>query len=112
MIRTVRGLTKGAPRSSGTASAAGTIRNYSTLGECNNTVRQRVSPAAGEVVLAMLSWVVTFLIIALVAAVLGFGGIAGAAVEIAKVIFFIAILLFLIAVIMGMIGRGGRRYVP
>ena len=60
----------------------------------------------------MLNWVVTFLIIALVAALLGFGGIAGAAVEIAKVIFFIAILLFLIAVIMGMIGRGGRRYVP
>ena len=59
----------------------------------------------------MLNWVVTFLIIALVAALLGFGGIAGAAVGIAKVIFFIAILLFLIAVIMGMIGRGGR-YAP
>ena len=56
----------------------------------------------------MLNWVVTFLIIALIAAVLGFGGIAGAAVEIAKVIFFIAILLFLIAVVMGMIRRGGR----
>ena len=59
----------------------------------------------------MLNWVVTFLIIALVAALLGFGGIAGAAVEIAKVIFFIVIVFFLIAVVMGMIGRGGR-YAP
>jgi uncharacterized membrane protein YtjA (UPF0391 family) len=60
----------------------------------------------------MLSWVVTFLIIALVAALLGFGGIAGAGVEIAKVIFFIAILLFLVAVVAGLIGRGGRGYTP
>jgi uncharacterized membrane protein YtjA (UPF0391 family) len=81
------------------------------LDERKNTVRRRVLAAAGEGVRAMLNWVVTFLIIALVAALLGFGGIAGAAVEIAKVIFFIAILLFLIAVIMGMIGRGGR-YAP
>ena len=56
----------------------------------------------------MLNWVVTFLIIALVAAVLGFGGIAGAAVEIAKVIFFIAILLFLVTLVMSMVRRGGR----
>ena len=42
----------------------------------------------------MLSWVVTFLVVALIAGVLGFGGIAGASVEIAKTIFFIAIILF------------------
>jgi uncharacterized membrane protein YtjA (UPF0391 family) len=59
---------------------------------------------------AMLNWVVTLLIVALIAALLGFGGIAGAAVEIAKVIFFIAILLFLVAVVAGLIGRGGRGY--
>ena len=59
----------------------------------------------------MLNWVVTLLIIALIAALLGFGGIAGTAVEIAKVIFFIVIVFFLIAVVMGMIGRGGR-YAP
>ena len=45
----------------------------------------------------MLNLVVTLLIIALIAAVLGFGGIAGAAVEIAKVVFFVALVLFLIA---------------
>ena len=45
----------------------------------------------------MLGWAVTFLIIALIAAVLGFGGITGTAIEIAKIIFFVAIVLFLIA---------------
>ena len=38
----------------------------------------------------MLSWVVTFLVIALIAGILVFGGIAGVSVEIAKAIFFIA----------------------
>lgn len=55
----------------------------------------------------MLGWVVTFLIIALIAGVLGFGGIAGASVEIAKIIFFIAVVLFLISAIMGVV-RGRR----
>ena len=59
----------------------------------------------------MLSWVITFLIIALIAAVLGFGGIAGAAVGIAKIIFFIAIILFLISLIAGF-SRGGFRRTP
>jgi uncharacterized membrane protein YtjA (UPF0391 family) len=49
----------------------------------------------------MLNLVVTLLIIALVAAVLGFGGIASAAVGLAKVIFFVVLLLFLIAVLAG-----------
>jgi uncharacterized membrane protein YtjA (UPF0391 family) len=52
---------------------------------------------------AMLSWVVTFLIIALIAGVLGFGGIAGASVEIAKAIFFIAVILFLISAVVGLV---------
>jgi uncharacterized membrane protein YtjA (UPF0391 family) len=47
------------------------------------------------------------LIIALIAAVLGFGGIAMASVELAKIVFFVAILLFLIATIYGALG--GRR---
>ena len=59
----------------------------------------------------MLNLVVTLLVIALIAALLGFGGIAGAAVEIAKIIFFIVIVFFLIAVLLGAVGRGGR-YAP
>jgi len=56
----------------------------------------------------MLSWVVTFLVIALIAGILGFGGIAGASVEIAKAIFFIAVLLFLISAVVGL-ARGRTR---
>jgi uncharacterized membrane protein YtjA (UPF0391 family) len=51
----------------------------------------------------MLGWALTFLIIALIAAVLGFGGIAGTAIEIAKIIFFVAIILFLISAVFGLI---------
>jgi uncharacterized membrane protein YtjA (UPF0391 family) len=56
----------------------------------------------------MLSWVVTFLVIALIAGVLGFGGIAGVSIEIAKVIFFIAVVLFLISAVVGL-ARGRTR---
>ncbi|MCP9629445.1 DUF1328 domain-containing protein [Rhodopseudomonas palustris] len=56
----------------------------------------------------MLGWVVTFLIVALVAGLLGFGGIAGASIEIAKIIFFIAIVLFLISAVVGLV-RGRTR---
>ena len=50
----------------------------------------------------MLSWVVTFLVIALIAGVLGFGGLAGASIEIAKIIFFVAIVLFLVSAVVGL----------
>jgi uncharacterized membrane protein YtjA (UPF0391 family) len=54
-----------------------------------------------------LSWVVTFLIVALVAGILGFGGIAGASMEIAKIIFFVALVLFVISAVVGLArGRG------
>ena len=59
----------------------------------------------------MLGWALTFLIIALIAAVLGFGGIASFAVEIAKIIFFVAIVLFVISAIFGVI-RGRSPTVP
>jgi uncharacterized membrane protein YtjA (UPF0391 family) len=55
----------------------------------------------------MLNLAVTLLIIALIAAVLGFGGIAMASVELAKIVFFCCDLLFLIATIYGALG--GRR---
>ena len=41
----------------------------------------------------------------------GFGGIAGFAVEIAKIIFFVAIILFLISAVFGLI-RGRSPTVP
>ena len=59
----------------------------------------------------MLGWALTFLVIALIAAVLGFGGIAGFAVEIAKIIFFVAISLFVISAVFAVI-RGRSPTVP
>ncbi|MYZ48868.1 DUF1328 domain-containing protein [Propylenella binzhouense] len=57
----------------------------------------------------MLGWALTFLVIALIAAILGFGGIAGTAVGIAKLIFFVAIALFLISAVVGAFrGRSPR----
>ncbi|TVR06551.1 MAG: DUF1328 domain-containing protein [Salinarimonadaceae bacterium] len=49
----------------------------------------------------MLGWALTFLVVAIIAAIFGFGGIAGAAVNIAQIIFFVAIALFLISALMG-----------
>src|SRR5512132_1715872 len=53
----------------------------------------------------MLYWAVVFLIIALVAAVFGFGGIAAASAGIAKLLFFIFLVLFVISLIFGCRGR-------
>jgi len=50
----------------------------------------------------MLGWALTFLVIALIAAVLLFGGVAGTAVGIAKILFFVFIVLFLISLVFGM----------
>ncbi len=48
----------------------------------------------------MIQYAVTFLIIALVAAVFGFGGIAVVSVELARLTFGVFIVLFLIAALM------------
>jgi len=56
----------------------------------------------------MLGWAVVFLIIALIAGILSFGGIASASIEMAKIIFFIAIVLFLVSALIGIVqGRTG-----
>ena len=59
----------------------------------------------------MLGWALTFLIVALIAAVLGFGSIAGLSIEIAKIIFFVTIVLFAISALFGLI-RGRSPTVP
>ena len=47
----------------------------------------------------MLNWAVTFFIIALIAAVLGFTGIAVAAAGVAKILFVVFLVLFLVSLI-------------
>ena len=53
----------------------------------------------------MLYWAAVFFVIALVAALFGFTGIAVAAAEIAKTLFFIFLVLFIIAAIAGLFRR-------
>jgi len=55
----------------------------------------------------MLGWALTFLILALVPGLLGFGGIAGAAVGIAKILFFVFLALLAISLVAGAL-RGRR----
>ena len=45
----------------------------------------------------LLHWAIIFLVVALVAAVLGFGGVAGTAVGAAKILFWVAIILAIIS---------------
>jgi uncharacterized membrane protein YtjA (UPF0391 family) len=47
----------------------------------------------------MLSWVITFFLMAVVAAVLGFGGLAGSFAEIARFLAVLFIILFVISLI-------------
>lgn len=49
----------------------------------------------------MLKWSFLFLIVALVAGALGFTGVAGAATDIAKVLFFLFIGVWLVIIILG-----------
>lgn len=58
----------------------------------------------------MLDWAITFLVIALIAAVLGFGGIAGTAISMAKLIFYVAIILFVVSAVVSLVR--GRSTTP
>jgi len=49
----------------------------------------------------MLNWAVTFFVIAIVAAVLGFTSIAGSAIDIAKILFFVFLILAVVSFIFG-----------
>ncbi|MGD8748057.1 MAG: DUF1328 domain-containing protein [Balneolaceae bacterium] len=49
----------------------------------------------------MLRWSLSFLVIAIIAAILGFGGIAGAATWIAEILFYAFLALFVLSLIFG-----------
>jgi len=55
----------------------------------------------------MLGWALTFLVVALIAGLLGFTTIAGAAMGIAKILFYVFLVLFLVSIVMHFVrGRG------
>ena len=49
----------------------------------------------------MLNWAVTFFVVAIIAAVLGFTNIAGSAIDIAKILFFVFLVLAVVSFIFG-----------
>jgi uncharacterized membrane protein YtjA (UPF0391 family) len=55
----------------------------------------------------LIRWAILFLIVSLVAALLGFGGIAGLSFEIAKTLFYVFLVIFLVLLIFGLMA--GRR---
>jgi uncharacterized membrane protein YtjA (UPF0391 family) len=52
-------------------------------------------------IITMFGWAITFLIIALVAAVFGFSGIAGAATNIAWILFVVGLILTIVFFVLG-----------
>ena len=55
----------------------------------------------------MLRWALIFLVIGLVAAVLGFTNVAGTSIAIAQTLFYIFIVIFLVLLVLGLIA--GRK---
>ena len=53
----------------------------------------------------MLYWALVFLVIALVAAMFGFGFIASGAASIAKILFFVFLVLFILSLVAGGVRR-------
>jgi uncharacterized membrane protein YtjA (UPF0391 family) len=52
----------------------------------------------------MLTWALIFLVVGVIAGLFGFGGVASAAVGIAKVLFFIFITIFVVLLILSFLG--------
>lgn len=57
----------------------------------------------------MLRWALIFLVLGLVAALFGFTTVAGTAIGIAKILFYIFLALFVVALLIGMTSTSGRR---
>ena len=68
-----------------------------------------VFPGRGTGGLQVLSYAALFLIIALVAALFGFGGIAASAAGIAQVLFWLFLIIFAVSLLMGW-GRNSWRW--
>jgi uncharacterized membrane protein YtjA (UPF0391 family) len=60
----------------------------------------------------MLRWALIFLIVAIVAGVLGFGTIAGAASSMALILFWVFLAICIVMFLLGLIGGGSARPLP
>lgn len=60
----------------------------------------------------MLGWAITFFIVAIIAAIFGFGNIAAGASSIAQILFVIFLVLFVLSLVASLVrGRGKTRNV-
>ena len=50
----------------------------------------------------MIKWALIFLVVGVIAGILGFGGIAGASFAVAKILFFIPVAIFVILLALGL----------
>jgi uncharacterized membrane protein YtjA (UPF0391 family) len=55
---------------------------------------------------SLLHYAIIFLVVAVIAAAVGFGGVAGVAMEGARLLFWIFIVLFVISLVAGLVRRG------
>jgi uncharacterized membrane protein YtjA (UPF0391 family) len=75
--------------------------NFSTSALCTQCALENEQKG-----LQMLHYALVFFIVAIIAAIFGFGGIAAGAAEIAKVLFFIFLVLFIASLVVGLFRRG------
>jgi uncharacterized membrane protein YtjA (UPF0391 family) len=82
------------------SSGAAETREFGTQPACARSPCDRVMEEV------MLSWALIFFVIAIIAAIFGFGGIASAAAGFAQILFFLFVVLFVVSLIMGLARRG------
>lgn len=70
------------------------------------TQEARAGKAEDDVMGNLLQYAIVFLVIALVAAAVGFGGVAGVAMDGARILFWVFIVLFVVSLIGGLVRRG------
>ena len=75
------------------------LENRRSRLEITTVMKQEYPDAAREIVI--LYYAVASLVIALIAGALGFFGVAGAAVGIAKILFFVFLVLFVVSLLLG-----------
>jgi uncharacterized membrane protein YtjA (UPF0391 family) len=92
-------------RASGDLPLSGCARFGTESADFNVLLKSRVVPVK-KARKIMLYWAMVFLIIAVVAGVLGFTGVYLAAAGIAKILFFVFLVLFIISLLSGGLRRG------
>jgi uncharacterized membrane protein YtjA (UPF0391 family) len=70
-----------------------------------------VLSGVGKKEIDMLRWAAGFFVIAIIAAIFGFSGIAAGSADIARVLFFVFLVVFFVSLVMGLLsgGRVGTR---